>query len=532
VSAQAGEACERRLLLLAPFGRDGELLQKMLRQDDVESEVCASLAALALETERGAAALLIAEEAIGRDADVLGDLIARQPPWSDLPVIVMTQRGSDSPTVARALELLGNVILIERPVRIPALRSAVRTALRARERQYQMRARLEEREEADQRKDEFLAVLAHELRNPLAPIRNTINILRLSSPLPPVAKLWEMMDRQVSHMVRLVDDLLEVSRITRGKIELRREALELSLIIATAVETSRPLIEAGRHELTVSLPPEPLVVDADATRLAQVFANLLNNSAKYTDPGGTISIAAAREGGEVIVAVRDSGVGIRAEALGRVFDMFVQVDGGAQRGPGGLGIGLTLARRLVEMHGGSISAASDGIGAGSVFTVRLPLAATASARAPQAPTPAAMSAGGPRVLVVDDNRDAADSLGQLLELMGAEVCVVYNGESALEGLVRHRPAIVFLDIGMPHMDGYEVARRMRAQEEARATRLVALTGWGQEKDRRLSAAAGFDHHLTKPPNAEELRELLASAASAQPQLEMPRTSGHSEASSL
>jgi signal transduction histidine kinase/ActR/RegA family two-component response regulator len=514
VSAQGLEALERRLLLLAPFGRDGELLQKMLRKDGVETEVCASLAALALELERGAALLLISEEAIGRDAAILGDVIARQPPWSDLPVIVMTQRGADSPTVARALDLLGNVTLIERPVRIAALRSTVRTALRARERQYQMRTRLEEREEADRRKDEFLAVLAHELRNPLAPIRNTINILRLSSPQPSAAQLWEMMDRQVSHMVRLVDDLLEVARITRGKIELRREPLELSLIIATAVETSRPLVEAAGHGLTVSLPLEPLVVDADATRLAQVFANLLNNAAKYTDPGGRISITATREGDEVIVAVRDSGVGIPAEALARVFDMFVQVAGGAQRGPGGLGIGLTLARSLVEMHGGSISAASDGVGTGSIFSVRLPLAATGALPSPQAPAPKAISAGGPRVLVVDDNRDAADSLGQLLQLMGAEVCVVYSGERALDALASHRPAMVFLDIGMPQMDGYEVARRMRAGPEGRVTRLVALTGWGQEKDRRLSAAAGFDRHLTKPPDVEELRELLASAATA------------------
>ena len=520
MSTTAAETLERRVLFLAPFGRDAELLQKMLRKDDVEGEICSSVAALALEAERGAAALLIVEEAIGRETEILSDVIGRQEPWSDLPVIVMTQRGSDSPAVARAVELLGNVTLIERPVRIPAMRSAVRTALRARERQYQMRARMREREEADRRKDEFLAILAHELRNPLAPIRNTINILRLSS-RPPAAQLWEMMDRQVGHMVRLVDDLLEVSRITRGSIELRRQPVELSLIIATAVETSRPLIEAARHELTVNLPLEPLVVEADAMRLAQVFANLLNNSAKYTEEGGTVSITATREGDEVMVAVRDSGVGIPAEALGRVFDMFVQVNPRARRGGSGLGIGLTLARSLVEMHGGSISAASAGAGSGSVFTVRLPLAAAAATVRRELPGPAPRVAGGPRVLVVDDNRDAADSLAQLLELMGAEVRVAYSGKGALEALASDRAALVFLDIGMPEMDGYEVARRIRADGDARDTRLVALTGWGQEKDRRVSRAAGFDHHLTKPPDAGELRELLASAPSLQPKLEMP-----------
>ena len=518
MSATAREALERRLLILAPFGRDAQLLRDTLRKDDVEAPSCASLAELALETERGAAALLIAEESLGAEMVILADLIARQPPWSDLPVLVMTQAGSDSPAVARALEMLGNVTLIERPVRIPALRSTVRTALRARERQYQMRLRLEEREEADRRKDEFLAVLAHELRNPLAPIRNTVNILRLSSGQQQAGQLWEMMDRQVGHMVRLVDDLLEVSRISRGKIELRREPVDLSMIIATAVETSRPHIEAGGHALSVNLPPETLVVEADATRLAQVFSNLLNNAAKYTDHGGAISITVTRDGNELSVAVRDNGIGIPVEALPRVFEMFTQLQSDGRRGQGGLGIGLTLARSLVDMHGGTIVAASDGVGTGSVFTIRLPLAAGSTASQGEVQAPASAAGGGPRVLVVDDNRDAADSLGQLLELMGAQVHVVYSGESALAALPTERPAIVFLDIGMPQMDGYEVARRMRQHDGARSIRLVALTGWGQEKDRRRSAAAGFDHHLTKPPDAAQLRELLASAASSQPQL--------------
>jgi PAS domain S-box-containing protein len=364
--------------------------------------------------------------------------------------------------------------------------------------------------EADRRKDEFLAVLAHELRNPLAPIRNSLHILRLTSQHDPAAeRVAEMMERQVNHMVRLVDDLLEVSRITRGKIELRKERVEVAAVVRSAVETSRPLIEAGRHQLALSMPPEPLTVEGDPVRLAQILANLLNNAAKYTEAGGQIWLTVRQEGERVAIAVRDTGMGIAPHHLPRVFDLFTQLDRHAGHAQGGLGIGLTLVKSLVEMHGGSIRAHSAGPGQGSEFTVRLPLATsryTTELAEPEFRPPPVLPAR--RILVVDDNRDAAQSLGMLLKLLGAEVRVVYNGAEALDTLAVYKPDFVLLDIGMPEMDGHEVARRIREQPDFQHVTLIALTGWGQDEDRRRSQTAGFDYHLIKPPDITALQSLL------------------------
>jgi signal transduction histidine kinase/ActR/RegA family two-component response regulator len=470
---------------------------------------CTDLVNLAQELERGAAAILMTEEALVAGTSAFAAVIADQPPWSDLPVLLLTAQGADSPAVAQALETLGNVTLLERPVRVVALASAVRSALRARERQYRTRSHLEEREVADRRKDEFLAALAHELRNPLAPIRNSVRLLSLSGATPDVVAI---MARQVNHLVRLVDDLMEVSRLTRGKIAVRKNVVDLATVIDAALEISRPLIEAAGHELKVELPPERVAVEADATRLTQVFSNLLNNAANYTDPGGRISIVAARTGEEVAVTVSDTGIGMSPEVLSTVFDMFAQ--GSSRNGPAkqGLGIGLTLARTLAELHGGSLTARSDGPGKGSEFTVRMPV----SHREPSAP-PASVDtmpavSKSQRILVVDDNRDAANSLGALLELLGADVRVVHDGEAALDAFGAFRPRVTLLDIGMPGMDGYEVARRIRARPDSEGTALIALTGWGQEKDRRRTAEAGFDCHLTKPVDINTVAAALASVA--------------------
>jgi PAS domain S-box-containing protein len=375
----------------------------------------------------------------------------------------------------------------------------------------------EELRESDRRKDEFLATLAHELRNPLAPIRNSLNILRMTGAANPTTeRLHEMMERQVNHLVRLVDDLLEISRISRGKIDLRKEQVELAAVIRSAVETSRPLLEAAHHQLAISLPSEPLALDADPVRLAQVFANLLNNAAKYTDEGGQIWLTAKVAKGSqespdgVVVSVRDTGVGIPADMLPRVFELFTQVDRSAGRAQGGLGIGLTLVRSLVQLHGGRVEARSEGLGQGSEFVVHLPLAKGSpadGARLADQP-PALLSPR--RVLVVDDNRDAADSLGMLLKFVGADVQVVYDGAAALKTLDVYQPAVVLLDIGMPGMDGYEVARRIRQHPRGRDVLLIALTGWGQEEDRRRTHTAGFDHHLVKPADVNALQTLLAS----------------------
>ena len=395
-------------------------------------------------------------------------------------------------------------------MRIAALVSAVRSALRARGRQYQARAHLEEREEADERKNQFLATLAHELRNPLAPIRNAIGLLRRTGSSGTAAPAYEIIDRQVNQMVRLIDDLMDVSRITRGKIELRRATVDLADVIVAAVETSRPLIDAAKHELTVSLPAEEVLLDADAMRLAQVFANLLNNAAKYTDPGGRISIAAKRDEDDALVTVSDTGVGMPAESLSRVFEMFAQADSRDRRARTGLGIGLSLARSLVEMHGGSLTAASEGKGKGSSFVVRLPLDRSGSVRARSSAAVAPRIRERQRILVVDDNRDAADTLGGLLQVIGADVRVAYDGAAALEAIGAFRPSVVMLDLGMPGMDGYEVARRIRAQPGSGDTTLIALTGWGQASDRQRTQQAGFHHHLVKPVDIGAMQAVLAS----------------------
>ncbi|TXF99774.1 hybrid sensor histidine kinase/response regulator [Massilia arenae] len=366
--------------------------------------------------------------------------------------------------------------------------------------------------EADRRKTEFLATLAHELRNPLAPIRNGLSVMRLGGDNPAaVGKVREMMERQVGHMVHLIDDLLDVARISGGKLELKRQRADLRAILASAVETSLPLIEAGQHALEVDVPDLPLLVDADATRIAQVVANLLNNAAKYTPARGRIRLSVRREKVDAVIAVSDTGVGIAGDALAGVFDMFSQIGRTVDRSQGGLGIGLSLVRRLVEMHGGSVVAQSGGANAGSVFTVRLPLAEVADNQAPHpqdGDVPGRDGGAGLKVLVVDDNVDAALTLSMILDASGHVTRVAHDGHAALEAAREFRPRVAFLDIGMPGMSGYDTARAMRAMEELDGIVLVALTGWGAESDRQRSSEAGFDHHLTKPVQLEVVEELL------------------------
>ena len=366
--------------------------------------------------------------------------------------------------------------------------------------------------EQDRRKDEFLATLAHELRNPLAPIRTGLQILQRGTAADQADKVRAMMERQLGHLVRMVDDLLDISRITLGKITLERTHLDLRAVLDSALETTRPLIESGGHELAVKLPAQPLPLDVDATRLAQVFANLVNNAAKYTPGGGRIAITAEVEGGSVCVRVSDTGVGIPENMLGRVFDMFTQVGRSIERSQGGLGIGLTLVRRLVEMHGGTVEAHSAGEDHGTTFIVRLPLAQDATAPGPTAIDPTQAVAGNSlRVLVVDDNIDGAETLAMLLEYSGNVTRLAHTGPDALTAAGEFQPDLVFLDIGLPGFDGYEVARRMRADPSLRQPMIVALTGWGSEDDRKQAAAAGFDRHLVKPIDASKLDDVLAAA---------------------
>jgi CheY-like chemotaxis protein len=380
----------------------------------------------------------------------------------------------------------------------------VRTALRARQRQYELRDLLDSLIVADQRKSEFLATLAHELRNPLAPRSNCVGLLKRG--VPDATPVLQVMDRQLHHLIRLVDDLLELSRITRGKVELRMEDLDLRRVIEAAVETSRPLVDKGRHRLEVELRDEPLGVRGDPVRLAQVVSNLLNNAARYTDDGGRITLEGFADAGEAVLRVHDNGSGLSEEALVGVFDMFTQADASDTRAQHGLGIGLALVRNLVEMHGGVVNAYSDGPGLGSTFEVRLPLLDTARLHHP-ARAPQTVPALTRRVLVVDDNRDAADTLAHLLRQAGAPVQVAYNGPVALNLVESFAPDVVVLDLGMPGMSGLDVARQIRKRPEPQPV-LVALTGWGQSQDRELTRVAGFDHHLTKPVDFAELQALL------------------------
>jgi PAS domain S-box-containing protein len=375
-----------------------------------------------------------------------------------------------------------------------------------------IRVQAERLAEADHAKDEFIATLSHELRNPLAPLRNSLSLLRLAGTGDLVtAPVHEMMGRQINHLVRLVDDLLEMSRISRDALVLRKERVAVGAIVHNAIETSEPLIRAARHDLHVALPEEPMWVEGDPVRLAQVLSNLLNNAATYTEDGGRVAIEAKHNGDHVTVSVSDNGPGIAPEALPRMFEMFSRGARSGARGHGGLGVGLALARRLAEMHGGTLNARSNGPETGSVFTLRLPLAANQAAGAPIAEPPLARLAQT-RILVVDDNGDAAESLGMVLRLLGADVRVAHDGHQAIEAFGAYGPAVVLLDIGMPGMDGYEVARTLRRRFPDHRAALVALTGWGQAKDRRLSQEAGFDHHLVKPADINALQALLASLA--------------------
>ena len=379
--------------------------------------------------------------------------------------------------------------------------------------------------EANRRKTEFLAVLAHELRNPLAPIQNGLEIFKLLDDAPaPVARARDMMERQLHHLVSLVDDLLDVARITQGKIDLKTRRLELAPLVEAAVEMHAVMLKIGQQKLSVRLADEPLLVDGDATRLTQIFSNLLNNAVKYTPPAGQIAIEMRRDGSQAVVTVTDTGIGLPASSLSTVFNMFSQVAGRRNASPGGLGIGLSLVHSLVELHGGSVSVTSPGEGLGCVFEVRLPLsvAKDAAGRASEGNADEASATRVRRILVVDDNVDAADSLAILLQAQGHATSVAYDGIEALELAETYRPDVVFLDIGMPRMNGLEVAAALRTKPAFERTVLIALTGWGSHEDRARSQGAGFDHHLTKPASPTLLKHLLGAVDAAEDGARPPR----------
>lgn len=524
------EQLEERVLVLAPTARDGATSQGVLEAVGVRYFLCSTIEDVCREARRGAgAAVVTAEAALGDKGGCLSGWLKTQPPWSDFPLVVLTPSGADSPKLLGALEAVGHMTLMKRPVQISTLLSTVRSALRDRRRQYALRDLLEARmraeedlrrlaadlAEADRRKTEFLAMLAHELRNPLAPIRNSLQLVRVACPRPQqeVGHAYDIIERQVEHLVRLVDDLLDVSRITSGKINLQKERVDLAAVVSRAVEGARPLIDTRRHTLEVKLPEDVLTVEVDPVRLAQVLWNLLNNAAKYTPEGGRIWLTVVQEQDKAAVRVRDTGLGIPVDMLSRVFDLFTQMERTRARAEGGLGIGLTLVRRLTEMHDGTVEAFSGGPGQGSEFVVRLPIAENEilSVKSPgsSGADQRAGLASGKRILVVDDNRDSAESLAMLLRLFGNDVRMAHDGRLALEVATSYRPDVVLLDIGLPGLDGLEVCRRLRKQSKETQPLIVAMTGYGQEEDRRQSEEAGFNAHLVKPVDLGALQDLLS-----------------------
>jgi len=643
-----------RVLMLAPTRRDREATADLLGRAGISAVCCEGARSAALELESSAGAVLMTDAAFTDPHihSLLGAL-TRQPPWSDVPVILLSGSGIPAPNIDRLHASLRNVTLLERPTSSRTLVSSVQAALRARARQYQLRdqfdalrsseAALGESERqfrtmansipqlawmaqadgavvwynrrwyeytgttpeqmlgwgwqavhdpeylpavldrwrlsletgalfemefplrsaegqfrmfltrvfpledesgevfqwigtntdmestkqievqlrateaalrnADRRKDLFLATLAHELRNPLAPIRTAAQVLA-DHRLPPAQMKWAqgVIQRQVAHMALLLDDLLDIARITQGKLVLKRSRVTLKEVIDSAVEAAGPVIDGKHHQLDVSLPAHTVTLEADPLRLSQVLSNLLTNAAKYTDPAGHIRLTASVRDEVLHLCVADDGIGIAADALSRIFEMFSQVDSESNRSDGGLGIGLSLVKGLVELHGGEIEARSGGPGHGSEFIVRLPLDADLADSAPlpeiEAPP---VKRRARRVMIADDNKDAADSLGMLLDLAGHEVRVVYTGRSALEIAQTFRPDVAFIDIGMPDMTGYEVAQQLRREPWGSGPFLVALTGWGQDDDRRRAREAGFDRHLTKPVASDDVDGLIAAA---------------------
>ena len=515
-----GNPAESRVFILPATRRDGVVACDVLRRAGIDAFAVDDAGALARALASPVGAVIVADTALRSPTfSLVLDALAQQDAWSDVPVVLTAsaQHVHGSPTIAEAVDRLTNVTIVDRPTSLRVFLSAVQAALRARRRQYQIRHQLNALKQADEalriadrRKDEFLATLAHELRNPLAPLRSALQVMELRGAADAdQARLLSMMDRQMNVMVRLIDDLLDVARISSGKVALQRQRIDLRSVAEVAVEAATPAIVAAGHRLHVLLPQEPVPVMGDATRLSQVIGNLLNNATKYTPPGGDIHLRIDLSEDEIVLEVRDNGAGIPAPVLKHVFDMFAQVNRTLDRAQGGLGIGLALVRRLLEMHGGSIEAHSNGVDQGSTFTVKLPRLreAEGSARHDDDRKQGTASVPRLRLLVIDDNQDAADTLALLLGAAGHDVRTAYDGPSGIATARTLLPHAVFCDIGMPGMNGHEVATTLRNGVLPTAA-LIAVTGWGADEDRRKAQDAGFDFHLVKPVDSRAIDAVL------------------------
>jgi len=513
------ESCDDRVLIWAPTGRDGQLTSEVLTRAGLRCRACRRTEELESEMRAGIGVAVLAEEALTHAfLRALVQTLQAQPPWSDVPLIVFTQDDDGIELILKVLGGLGNVTVLERPVRITTLLSAVRSGLRGRRRQYELRDLLGRLEDADRRKDEFLAMLGHELRNPLAAIQNALALLEHAAHRDSrTARQHEVIDRQLRHLCRMVDDLLDVSRITQGKVVLQRQLVDLRQIVDAAMHTLESTERMRHHVFTVRKASSPVRVSGDPVRLEQIVWNLLSNAVKYTPEGGHISIHVGAEENDAVLRVRDDGIGIPVAMLPRVFEPFIQLEHSLDRAQGGLGLGLPLVRNLVLLHGGSIRAASEGKDCGTEFLVRFPLAADAEAAEaePAAETEAparAASADGEtrplRILVVDDNDDGRETMHELLSVLGHRVDLAVDGLSGIEKALSGRPELALIDIGLPGCDGYEVARRIRGELNGGTPWLVAMSGYGQPDDRRRALDAGFDRHLVKPVSFEALTSLL------------------------
>jgi len=504
--------------VLAPTGRDAILACQLLASLGLTGHACADATELFREAELGAGAVILADEALHPEVlESLTDRLGQQPPWSDLPLIVFTRGSEASELVLEKLVPLGNATILERPVRLSTLLSAVKAALRARRRQYQVRDLLLRQIEADRRKDEFLAMLGHELRNPMSAIRNALWVLdQVGSKEETAVRQRETIMRQTKHLVRMVDDLLDVSRVTRGKIILQRRPADLREVAERCLSELGISSLAQSNGLTLEVEVRPALVLGDPVRLEQVLCNLLQNAIKYTPRGGRLKLSTGIEQGEAVVRVSDTGVGLSPEMLHTIFEPFAQVESSRQRSEGGLGLGLPLVRSLTELHGGRVEARSDGPGKGSEFVVRLPLLVE-TGRLVEISRPARSAPrisephGGLHVLVVEDNEDGRESLRELLEIWGYQVSVAGSGPEGVEMAFSVRPEVALIDIGLPGLDGNEVARRIRSVLGADEMSLIAMTGYGQPDDRRRALQAGFDCYLIKPVDPAMLSQLLNEA---------------------
>lgn len=487
--------------------------------------------ALELLLQHEVALALIDVQMPGMDGFELAELMRGSERTRRVPIMFLTAGNTDQQRRFRGYEA-GAVDFLQKPIEMEILKSKAEVFFELHRQRLQVAQQRDELEiiikentrlleesrqyaqalqDADRRKDEFLATLAHELRNPLAPILNAVQVIRFSASPEEIAACHEIIERQIHHTVRLVDDLLELSRITSDKIQLQLERIDLAEVLRHAIETSRPLMEANRHEFSQRLHSGTLLLEGDAVRLAQVFANLLNNAAKYTPEGGRISLEVERTDDATRVRIKDTGLGLPTEKLGEVFEMFTQINRHLGRSQGGLGIGLTLVKRLVELHQGSIEVLSEGEGLGSEFIVTLPLAARVDQTAEGESPGVAVPARPQRVLMVDDNADALASLRLLVKAHGHDVAIAHSGPEGIEQVSSFEPSIVLLDIGMPGMDGLDTAKHIRLLPNGKEIRLIALTGWGQDSDRARTRDAGFDSHLVKPVTTEKLLEILSGA---------------------